>query len=120
MDRTTFQQHVYLVPGSEGRSFNQPEDAWNRYDIARQAGELKVLRRKEGVPDPYEQGSFFPFDNPWPEEADAFTVFRGLKPGPYKSWCVICIYFINKLISQLGINADKILSTVAIPALPDI
>lgn len=109
-----------MVPGSEGRSYNQPEDAWNRYDIARQAGDLEVLQRKDGAPLPYAKGSFFPFDNPWPEAAYAFAVFRGLKPGPYKTWCVtFCIYFISKLISHLGLNAERILSTVVILAFLD-
>lgn len=87
MCRRTFQHQVYKVPGNESHFFVYPRRAWEYYETKRRAGELEYLSRPpSALPLPEQLGGFISLENPWPEEARAFVVFRGLRPGPYKTW----------------------------------
>jgi hypothetical protein len=74
------------------QSFHIPDHAWNYYKTNQQFGNLKCLARPPGIaPYPNLQGGLISLKNPWPEDASAFVVFRGVTPGPYETWLVFAL-----------------------------
>lgn len=95
-NRNAYLDQVHKVPGHVSRSFQIPSRAWDYYESNRQSGNLECLTRPPGVP-PYPdmQGSMVSLENPWPEDASAFVVIRGLNPGAYNSWLVLAFSIVS-------------------------
>lgn len=84
--RGEYQQQVFKISGADGKSFTYPMEAWRYYENKRLDGEVQYLPRMLIFPPA--SWAIVPLTNPWPSLAKAFVVFRGTKPGAYKTWCV--------------------------------